>query len=205
VVLQNEGTERASLTLKPQEMRNSTEAVKLLQDFGKWIVTIDTAAIGALGYFVFVSSDKLSVAGKTPAGPIANLPTWEQFLLGTTLLSFGLSLVFASWLLLALPGVMQRASEDSEHDIFWIGTLDGHGIKVVMFVALEHSLFVLGITLFAAFAASFWNIYWSWTFAGLAGLWFLRSSIDFIRSWKHLIVESQSSDLEGKDRGSFSP
>jgi len=76
-------------------MKNSTEAIKLLQDFGKWIVTIDTAAIGALGYFVLVSSDKLSVPGKSPAGPIAKLPPWEQFLLGATLLSFGFSLVFA--------------------------------------------------------------------------------------------------------------
>jgi hypothetical protein len=39
------------------------------------------------------------VAGKAPAGPIGNLPTWEQFLLGTTLFSFGLSLDLATLLL----------------------------------------------------------------------------------------------------------
>lgn len=179
-------------------MKNSVEAVKLLQDFGKWIVTIDTAAIGALGYFVFVSSDKLSTGGKAPAGPIANLPPWEQFLLGSTLLAFGFSLVFASWLLLALPGVMQRATDNSERDIFWIGTLDGHGLKVVLFVALEHSLFVLGIILFAAFAASFWNIYWSWVFAALGGLWFLRALLDFIRSRRHLSIPIRGPSSESE-------
>ena len=92
---------------------------------------------------------------------------------------------------------MQRANEDSERDIFWQGTLDGHGLKVVLFVALEHSLFVLGVMLFAAFVASFWNIYWSWVLGGLAGLWFLRALGDFIRSRKHLSVRSESPSPEG--------
>jgi len=178
-------------------MKNSTEAIKLLQDFGKWIVTIDTAAIGALGYFVLVSSDKLSVPGKSPAGPIAKLPPWEQFLLGATLLSFGFSLVFASYLLLALPGVMQRDSDSSTKDIFYQGTLNGYGYKVVLFVALEHSLFVLGILLFAAFAASFWNLYWSWAFTGLGGIWFLYTLRDFVKSRKHLSIPRPPKAPEG--------
>ena len=105
-------------------MRDSVEEVKQLQNLGKWIVTIDAGGIGALGYFVFVSSGKLSVAGQVPAGPIPILTPWEHFLLGAALLSFGLSVVFASWLLLALPGVRQRTGEDSEEDVSRMGTVD---------------------------------------------------------------------------------
>ncbi len=104
--------------------------------------------------------------------------------------AFGFSLIFASWLLLALPGVMQRETDDSQHDIYLAGTFNGIGFTVVFFASLEHSLFVLGIFLFAAFAASFWTFGWSLFFSIVAALWLLHWLVDVIRGWNDLYIRS---------------
>jgi hypothetical protein len=145
-------------------MKNGIEAARFLQDWSKWVVTVNTGAIGALGYFVLLKpTEKVELA--------TQLKWYQQLLLGGTLSAFGFSLLFASWLLYALPGVVQRYSDESPEDIFLEGSINQGGWTIVFISACQHGLFVLGIFLFAAFATSF--RYWGWTlvFFGIAVFW----------------------------------
>src|SRR5882724_2226781 len=102
--------------------KNDLEALRMLQDWSKWLAAIDLAALGAFGTKVTSPSDLISVGGVT-------------FLLGLT--AFFVSVVSATWLLLSLPGIAQRLPPPVEQDIFMMGTLEGEGIRLVYFVVCE--------------------------------------------------------------------
>jgi len=80
-------------------MQHHTEAIKLLQDWSKWLVGIDSAALAALTTRPGYELEAMSFATAT-SGMVAAV-------------FFLISLLMANWLLLALPGVLQRAFENN--------------------------------------------------------------------------------------------
>jgi hypothetical protein len=134
-------------------MQHGDEAIKLLQDWSKWVVTINTAAIGALGYTILSSPDRKALYQSL---------TWlQQLYVMSAICGFGLSLLSASYLLLALPGVMQRYEVADKDDVFLFGTWGGEGLTVNFFTNGEHFCFLFGVLSFAAYACSFVNFWFA--------------------------------------------
>lgn len=152
-------------------MQNHLKATDLLQDWAKWLVGLDSAAIAAIGAFTTRSGYEL----QTMSAATLACGACATFL-------FLISLAFANWLLLALPGVVQRASEQSSEDIFAQGTYGGGGHRVVFFARGQHVFFLGGIVAAVAFviAPQYPVLSWALLGASLAGA--LRLAYEFMRN-----------------------
>jgi len=121
-------------------VKNDMEAIKLIQDWSKWLVGINTAGIGAIG--------ALTIKGSN-----FNFH-YSVFFALFSVLSFLLSLLSAGSLLLALPGVVQRLDMlRPGQDVFHMGTFEGGGTQLYIFTAVQHISFLLGVLFFAVFIA----------------------------------------------------
>ena len=105
-----------------QQAMQNIEAVKLLSDFAKWLVTIETTAIAAVGYVL------------TFHDPHWRLPT--SLLACSAVISFAVSILFATLLLRSLPGVVQTIQPGQ--DIWATQGKGPHGIESVDLTARQN-------------------------------------------------------------------
>ncbi len=109
------------------------EAAKLLADWSKWLASLQTAVISLIGLTTL--SGSISIAKSNHPGLVV-----------AAVICFILSLISASFLLYALPGIVHRLpSEKNDDDILVMGTLNGGGIPLVVFSTIQFLLFSLGI------------------------------------------------------------
>jgi len=121
-------------------MQNHLKAIELLQDWSKWLVGINSAAIGAVG--ALTTRPSYDLQAMSSATLLCGACATALFLV---------SLAFSNWLLLALPGVVQRASEHSGADVYAEGTYGGVGHRVVFFARGQHVFFLAGMLAAVAF------------------------------------------------------
>jgi hypothetical protein len=150
-------------------MQNHVKAIELLQDWAKWLVGLDSAAIAAIGALTTRPSYELQTM---------SIATLVCGACATGL--FLASLAFANWLLLALPGVVQRASEQSSEDIFAQGTYGGVGRRVVFFARGQHVFFLSGMVAGVAFVIAPQYPFCSWAVLGVSLLGVVRLGYEFV-------------------------
>jgi len=73
---------------------NALEGVKLISDWAKWLITVETAAIGIIGAYL--------------KGNVVRLPPLVKSFLTVAVGSFVVSIAAAALLLLSLPEIVQR-------------------------------------------------------------------------------------------------
>lgn len=118
-------------------MSNSLEALKLISDWGKWLITIETAAIAVIG------------------GALANtdraIPTLAKVFATSAVGSFLISIVAAAMLLLTLPEIAQSVRADQN---IWLteDSVAGRllGMNTQSFALVESVFFGCGLILFVA-------------------------------------------------------
>lgn len=114
--------------------KNDLEALKMLADWAKWIVMIESGLISIIG--VALSTDKINI--------LKSIPVIAAFNIILAISAFFISLMGACFLLYSLPGIAQRLPP-TKGDIYSMGTLDGKGIQIVIFSAIEVIGFAIGI------------------------------------------------------------
>ena len=118
-----------------QQAMQNIEAVKLLSDFAKWLVTIETTAIAAIGYVL------------TFHAPHWRLPT--SVFACSAVISFAVSILFATLLLRSLPGVVQTIQPGED---IWATREKGRvasSLSTSQLVRIESVCFGIGLLLFA--------------------------------------------------------
>jgi hypothetical protein len=118
---------------------NDREAIKLLAEWSKWLVTIETTVTTLIG--LATASGNISIA-QHPG-------SYWAF---AAIFSFLLSVLSASFLLFSLPGVLQRLPPPQDKDVLTIGTYNGRGIPVSAFSVAQFACFGLGAFCFAMWA-----------------------------------------------------
>jgi len=121
--------------LKRQQM----EAIKLLNDWSKWIVTLETAAIA--GIFTWL---KPSLAGH-PRG----LEMVPNVLLVLAAVCFAISIYYAAQLLFSLPDIVEQLPDADQESI---NEMTGNymGAGVLEYEKRQWYLFVCGLALVIA-------------------------------------------------------
>ena len=118
-----------------QQATQNIEAVKLLSDFAKWLVTVETTAIAAIGYVL------------TFHDPYRRLFTSVLACVGVG--SFAVSILFATLLLRSLPGLVQNIRPGQD---IWVtrsrGRMGG-GLSTSRLVEIQSVCFAVGLLLFA--------------------------------------------------------
>lgn len=120
------------------------ECCRYLSDFGKWMVTIDTAAIAAMGFLL----KDLGVASQT----ISRSELWAGSLAAQ---AFALSIVAGAWVVSAVHSVSLRLTEGPSTDN---SVLDRRlydlrsAPAIAAFAFVQHTFFVMGIVGLVAFA-----------------------------------------------------
>jgi hypothetical protein len=124
---------------------NDLEAMKLLKEWSTWLVAIQTAAIGAIAAglkdVAFNTACTISHVGITCDGLARSLAT-------CVIVCFGVSIVAALYLLLALPAIAQRLPPIGG-DIYTMRTVRGAKLPVYWYVRLERWGSVSGFLCFA--------------------------------------------------------
>jgi hypothetical protein len=126
-------------------MSGSLEALRLISDWGKWLITIETAAIAVIG------------------GAVANkerrIPATAKVLATSAVGSFLISIVAAAMLLLTLPEIAQSVSAGQN---IWLteDSVAGRvlGMNTQDFAVVESVFFGCGLILFVAMIVA---IVWS--------------------------------------------
>ena len=117
---------------------NSLEALKLISDWGKWLVTIETAAIAIIGT-ALISKDRPEV------------PASAKVLATLAVSSFLISIAAAAMLLLTLPEIAQNVRADQN---IWLteDSVAGRilGMNTQAFALVESVFFGLGLSLLVA-------------------------------------------------------
>ena len=123
---------------------NDLEAVKFVADWSKWLASIQTAVVTLVGYTSIKGSIYMS-------GPI------QLTLVIAAMISFFISLFCASFILFALPGIIQRLPPPGNQDVLTMGTYNGKGIRLSTFCVGQFIFFVLGVALLISWSATqFW-------------------------------------------------
>ena len=116
---------------------NSLEAIRLISDWGKWLVTIETAAIAVIGTALLTTDRTVSGLAKV-FGTLA-------------MSSFLLSIIAAAMLLLTLPEIAQSVRTDQN---IWLteDSVAGRllGMNTQAFAAVESVFFGGGLILLVA-------------------------------------------------------
>lgn len=119
-----------------------------LQKWGVFLVGLQTAAIGVMG---FMFDKARTTGGPSPVEPLSEL----HFTIGVLALeSFGASIIVATWLLGALPSMHLRVNEQpcTSNDIFHMSLFESpQWPQVGPMTGLQFVLFSIGIVFFAAF------------------------------------------------------
>jgi hypothetical protein len=126
-------------------LKNDLEALKMLADWSKWLVLVQTGAITVIG--AFWKPEVIARAGFL-----------SKILMSLTILCFAVSIVAAANLLKSLPATAQRLPPPPGKDIFHMGTYEGtQGVKVYTVAKVETYSFILGFFCFVlAVMASMW-------------------------------------------------
>jgi hypothetical protein len=125
--------------------KNDLEAIKLLKEWSTWLVAIETAVIGGIAVglknFKF-PTDCIVMSSLT-------CKEAEQTLAVGAVVLFGVSVIVAMFLLLALPAAAQKLPPKEVHtDIYSVSTR--LGIRLFWFVRVETWFSVIGFMLVAA-------------------------------------------------------
>ena len=116
---------------------NGLDAIKLISDWAKWLITIETGAIAIIG--AVVRSEQ--VAGSRPAKALAT----------GAIVCFPVSIAAAAGLLLSLPEIAQYLDPGTN---VWLtsDSVLGHffGLNTQAMAVLEAAFFGLGVICFAA-------------------------------------------------------
>jgi len=121
------------------------EALKLISDWAKWLITVETAAIAIIGAYL--------------KGNSAVLPRFVKLLSTVSIGSFVLSIAAAALLLLSLPEIAQRL--DGSVNV-WL-TSDSiigrvFGANTQSFAIIESFFFGVGVMLMAVLIiAAIWS------------------------------------------------
>jgi len=114
------------------------EALKLIGDWCKWIVTVETAAIAAIGAYI-------------KFGQSASNSIRFQYSCTFAILCFISSMFFAAGIISAIPtSVTEMAEGDAIWDRMIYGPYDGEIIKFRKAASFLFGLFALGVTFFGA-------------------------------------------------------
>jgi hypothetical protein len=125
---------------------NSLEAIRLINDWGKWLVTIETAAIAIIGS-ALLNTDRSAV------------PKVAKVFATLAVSSFLISIVAAAALLLTLPEIAQNVRADQN---IWLteDSVAGRllGMNTEGFALVESVFFGCGlISLVAMIAVMIWS------------------------------------------------
>lgn len=120
---------------------SALEGLKLIADWAKWLITVETAAIAVIGAYL-------------KANPIL-LPSIVKVASTAAVCSFVVSMAAAALLLLSLPEVAQRLDGNTN---IWL-TSDSiisrvFGANIQAFATIESFFFGLGVVLMAALVIS---------------------------------------------------
>jgi hypothetical protein len=107
--------------------KNALEAIQLLKEWSTWLVAIETASIAAIAAG---AKDLTLDAG-------ACMAVMAKLIATGAVVAFGISIISALYLLLALPGVSQRLPEVQTEDIFSMPTPAGFKLKLSWYVRFE--------------------------------------------------------------------
>ena len=115
----------------------SLEALKLISDWAKWLVTVETGAIAVVGALIKVNG--------------GHLPMLAKIFASAAIVSFVASLAAAALLLLSLPEIAQSIQD---HENVWL-TRDAvigrmFGLSTQGLATIEAFFFGLGVVCFAA-------------------------------------------------------
>ena len=130
------------------------EAIKLLNDWSKWIVTLETGAIAGILAWL-----------KPPSGSAGHLRLWEwkmlpkmlpSLLLAFAAICFAISIYYAAQLLFSLPDIAEQLPDAHEESI---NEMTGNyvGAGILYYEKRQWWLFVCGLvfTIAGALAAVF--------------------------------------------------
>jgi hypothetical protein len=125
--------------------KNDLEALKLLADWAKWLVAVQTGVLAAIGTFL------------KPEG-IAKLGGYSKGMLSLTVALFTISILAASYLLKSLPATAQRLPPPGTDDIFLMGTYEGtKGARVSKVTTVATYAFIAGLVCFTlSIIATIW-------------------------------------------------
>ena len=121
-----------------QEAPNNLEALKLISDWAKWIVAIQTAVIALIGSLFTSEYSPDSV--------------WSRFFGTSTIICFLLSIAAAAMLLLTLPEIAQYLQPNQniwltyDSIVYSIGKRLNVNLNTQAFAILESIFFGLGFT-----------------------------------------------------------
>jgi hypothetical protein len=128
------------------ESKNFIEAVKLLNDWNKWFIAIETAVIGIIGA-LFKLDDKVNILAK----PIGYFITGCAI---TTIVCFVTSIILSMTLLMSFPFFAEgRQTKDGrplrlmDHEVTH---RKKRGLPVWFYTRSLYRLFVIGMITFAA-------------------------------------------------------
>ena len=111
--------------------KNDLDAVKLLADWSKWLASMQTTVITLVGYS--------TVSGSVSIKDVTQ-PAWVI----AALFCFLTSLICASFILFALPGIVQRLPPPDGKDVLMMGTYNGGGTPLVVFSVGQFVFFGVG-------------------------------------------------------------
>ena len=126
------------------ERQELTEAIKLLREWASWLVTIQTAGIAAVGALIGTAKD---------------VGTWQMPFACMTVTLFALSIVAATFLIVALPAFYLRsrdltAGTDLVLERAFETNMRFGRLRVLDLMNGEQYAFLAGIASFALFVAS---------------------------------------------------
>jgi Putative peptidoglycan binding domain len=133
--------------------KNDLEAIKLLKEWSTWLVAIQIAAIGAIGAgikdvsFNAPCEIEIGIFGIRlgfPCDPLA------RFLALGVVVLFGVSIIAALYLLLALPAISQRLPPEPGKDIYSMRTASGFRLRLNYYVQVGRWGSVAGFLFLAA-------------------------------------------------------
>jgi len=134
----------SELTLRKKQQM---EAIKLLNDWSKWVVTIETAAIAG----IFTVMKELGKIPATTALRRACEAASNLLLLGAVI-SFIVSIHYAGQLLFSLPAIVEQLTEATEESINQMQGLYVN-VSIMTDARRQFKLFVAGLV-FVAVAAT---------------------------------------------------
>ena len=128
---------------------NIMEVVRLISDWAKWLITIETTVIALIG-----SLSKSLPNAKTSTGKYINIDYW-RLLATLTILFFLASIASAAFLLLSLPEIALRIQPGMN---IWFSKDSAIGISLQQLAILESMFFGVGLT---CFCTLFIGLVWS--------------------------------------------
>lgn len=117
------------------------DAIDKIKDWGIWLTSLQTAAIGALGLIV--------------SGENYQPDDYEKVTAFFSLVFFATSILLSTWILSSLPSIIMRLDTSTEgsttNDIYHMDIYSFISIKLGPMTGLKHFLFIVGVVFFTSF------------------------------------------------------